>query len=246
MEVKIGTVETAKEEKLKKRKKLSSSITSGGSDGHNKRGRGGGGSGGGGDNFDDKNPASEIEGFKPKKLKIMMWFLLVVVLMTFSGLISAYLVLATNRTVEWKPFYLPLQVWISTVLILASTFTIEKAKRRIEFHQESAKRWLLATTVLGAMFIASQMLLWLKLFREGVYVQGNPYAGLFYILTIVHAVHVLGGILGLGYVVLRAWERTFNTEELLRRKTSATVLSWYWHTMDMLWIVIIFLLAFYR
>lgn len=244
MEVKTGKVKVTQKEELKRQKKLSSGI--GGNNNNKKRGGGGGGGGSGGDNFNDRSPVNEVEKYKPNKLKIAMWFLLVVVLMTFSGLISAYLVLATNKTVEWKPFTLPFQVWLSTALILVSTFTIERSRRIIDKDQEQAKKWLLATTVLGAMFIASQMLLWLKLFREGVYVQGNPYAGLFYILTIVHAVHVLGGILGLGYVVLRAWQSSSDKEELLRRKTSATVVSWYWHTMDVLWIVIIFLLAFYR
>lgn len=245
MEVKTGKIQVEREEEVRKRKKRSSSLTSGGGGGNNGRKRGGGG--GGGDNFDDKHHhAEEAERFRPSKLRVGMWFLLVVVLMTFGGLISAYIFIATSKNPEWKPFSLPFQVWISTALILASTFTIEVARRRISVQQDEAKRWLLATTVLGGMFIASQLVLWLRLWREGVYVQGNPYAGLFYILTIAHAVHVLGGIIGLSYLVLRTWYKTTDDEELLRRQTSATVISWYWHTMDGLWLFLLFLLAFYK
>jgi len=243
MEVKVGQIETELEERKRKKKRLSSSIGSGSGSRGGKRG----GGGGGGDDPNDKSPFEEIDHFRPGKLRVGMWFLLVIVLMTFGSLITAYIVLATNKTVEWKPFSLPFQVWISTALILASTFTIEVARRKIyQNRQSEAKNWLLATTVLGAAFIASQLMVWFRLWRFGVYVQSNPYAGLFYILTAIHAVHVLGGVIGLGYIVLRSWYKTLDKEELLRRQTSATVVSWYWHTMDGLWIVLLALLAFYR
>ncbi len=243
MEIQTGHVDIEREEKVRTHKRRSSGLTGGGG-GNNGRKKGGGG---GGDNFDDKNPINEAEQFRPNKLRIGMWFLLVVVLMTFGGLISAYLVIATNKTAEWKPFNLPFQVWISTFLILASTFTIEMSRRKLFLNQQkSARDWLLATTILGAMFIASQLMLWFRLWKMGVYLQGNPYAGLFYILTIAHAIHVIGGIIGLGYIVLRAWNKTANTEEILRRQTSATVVSWYWHTMDGLWLILLGLLVFYK
>jgi cytochrome c oxidase subunit 3 len=240
MEVKVGQVKTeVGEERKKKRKRLSSSIGSGSS--------GKGGNGGGGDDPGGKDSFEDIQRFQPNKLRVGMWFLLVVVIMTFSGLITAYIFLATNKTAEWKTFSLPFQVWISTALIFLSTLTIEIARRKFNQNQQlEAKKWLLATTILGAAFISSQLLVWIRLLRLGIYVESNPYAGLFYILTIVHAVHVLGGIIGLGYLVLRSWNKAFDEEEILRRQTSATVLSWYWHTIDGLWIVLLVLLAFYR
>ncbi|GIU83173.1 MAG: hypothetical protein D6687_00805 [Acidobacteria bacterium] len=244
MEIKVGQIETRIEEGKKKKKRLSSSIDGGSG------GRGGRRGGGGGDDGDDPSNRShfeEIEQFRPRKLRVGMWFLLVVVLMTFGALMSAYIFLATSKTVEWKPFSLPFQVWVSTALILASTFTIEIARRKLDQNKQAeARKWLSATVVLGGAFIASQLMVWLRLWQLGVYVQNNPYAGLFYILTIVHAVHVIGGIIGLGYLVLRSWNETSDQEELLRRQTSATVTSWYWHTMDGLWIVLLILLAFYR
>ena len=176
-----------------------------------------------------------------------MWFLLLVVVMTFGGLISAYVVISTNGVAEWQPFNLPRAVWISTTLILLSSATYHFANSKLQSNQQqSAKKWLLATTVLGAMFISSQLLAWLELVRQGIYVKGNPYAGFFYILTFVHAAHVLGGIALLGYIVLRTWNETVNEGELLRRKTFSKVAGWYWHFMGGLWILLFLLLQFWK
>jgi cytochrome c oxidase subunit 3 len=132
-------------------------------------------------------------------------------------------------------------------LILASsiTYTISQKALNLE-NQEKAKKWLLATTVFGGMFIASQILSWLELVRRGVYVESNPYAGFFYILTGVHAIHVVGGIAVLSYVVLRTWHKTSSDEELSKRKTISNAVGWYWHFMDALWIVLFLLLGFWK
>jgi cytochrome c oxidase subunit 3 len=244
--MKVGTVETI-EEKEKKRK-IRSSLTSGfGSNGGNRNGGGGGGSDGGDNNSRNNDSFEEAETYSSNKFRIAMWFLLLVVLMTFGGLISAYVVISTNGVMEWKPFDLPIQVWISTNLILASsiTYTISQKALNLE-NQEKAKKWLLATTVFGGMFIASQILSWLELVRRGVYVESNPYAGFFYILTGVHAIHVVGGIAVLGYVVLRTWQKTSSDEELSKRKTISNAVGWYWHFMDALWIVLFLLLGFWK
>lgn len=244
MSIDVGTLETTVEKETKRKRRPG---LSGGNSGGGRRRGGGGGGGDNGDNRNDERPFEELEEFRPNKLRVGMWFLLVVVLMTFGGLISAYIVLATNRTLEWKPFALPIQIWISTFLILLSTAAYEIARRKL-FRDEQipAKNWLLATTVFGGMFIASQLLAWFQLVRMGVYVAGNPYAGFFYILTAVHAIHVFGGICALGYIVLRTWHETRNEEELFKRKTAATVVGWYWHAMDGLWLVLFLLLGFYK
>ena len=176
-----------------------------------------------------------------------MWFLLVVVMMTFGGLIGAYIVISTNGVLEWRPFDLPFQIWVSTALIVASSITYKIAQRAIfQNKQPKAKNWLLVTTILGGTFISSQLLAWFALYNRGVYVASNPYAGFFYILTAVHAVHVLGGIIALGSVVLRTWQPTANAELLEKRQTYAQVVGWYWHFMDALWIVLVLLLGFWK
>lgn len=249
MSLEIGTAETSTNVEPEKKRRRSS-LSGGGSPGNGGRRRGGGGGGGddgGGDNRNKDRNFEEIEEFRPNKLRVAMWFMLLVVIMTFGGLISAYIVLSTNQDLEWKPFALPYQVWISTALILASSFCYRTAHLKLnDNRQMQAKKWLLATTVLGGMFISSQILLWFQLARAGVYMQSNPYAGFFYILTAVHALHVFGGICALGYIVLRAWRETDSEDELMRRKNAATVVGWYWHFMDGLWLVLLLLLGFFK
>ncbi len=242
----IGTIETTVEEKERQRRaNLSSGIGGGGN-----RNRGGGGNNGG-DNGGGNNPKDDFteqtEPYSSNKLRIAMWFLLLVVIMTFGGLIGAYIVISTNGVMEWKPFDLPIQVWVSTFLILASSLTYKIAQRAIDSNkQQKARNWLLATTVFGGIFIASQILAWFELVRRGVYVQSNPYAGFFYILTAVHAVHVLGGIAALGYVVLRTWQETSSNAEIIKRQQISNAVGWYWHFMDGLWIVLFLLLGFWK
>ena len=242
--MKVGTVETLPPEK---KKKLRRSGFSGGNAPSNSGG-GGGNNGGGGDNNNPKKQDShEIEQFQPNKSRILMWFLLTVVVMTFGGLIGAYIVISTNGVLEWRPFDLPFQIYVSTVLILASSVTYKIAQRAIfRDNQPKAKNWLIATTILGGTFISSQILAWFTLAASGVYVASNPYAGFFYILTAVHAVHVLGGIIALGSVVLRTWQPATSEELLEKRKTYAQVVGWYWHFMDALWLVLVALLGFWK
>lgn len=244
--MKVGTLETAVEEKKSQRRaSLSSGLGSGGN-----KNRGGGGGGGGNDGGDNSRKHDYIEEAEPhpsNKFRILMWFLLLVVLMTFGGLISAYIVVSTNGVMEWQPFNLPKAVWVSTVLILASSVTYKIAQSALNTaNQGKAKTWFLATTVLGGMFIASQLLAWFELVRRGVYVQSNPYAGFFYILTAVHAVHVIGGIVALGFIVLRTWEKTASSEELNKRQQVSNAVAWYWHFMGALWLVLFTLLGFWK
>jgi cytochrome c oxidase subunit 3 len=242
MELEVGTVEELENEPGQKAKPVSS-RSRGGSNGNN-RNRGGGG--GGGDRSDDDKTPSKDE-FRPDKYRVGMGLILLVVLMTFGGLIGAYVVLATNQALEWKPFSLPFQVWISTALIIVSSIDYELAKKSLlEGNQSKARKWFLITAILGAVFIASQLLAWFNLVNQGYYATGNPYAGLFYILTAVHAVHVVGGIISLVFIVLKTQVTTDDADELLKRQWFARVVGWYWHFIGVLWLVLFALLGFYK
>jgi cytochrome c oxidase subunit III len=234
----VGTAETIAEvEELRKRR-------TGSLGGSNSPTGGGRNPGGPGSNGPGDDKAADDTRFIPEKSRLLTGFLLLVVAMTFGGLMAAYIVLATNRSLEWQPFALPIQVWISTVLIIVSSITYHFAKTKLDHDKrQAAKKWFVFTTFLGAAFISSQILSWLELTKRGLYMQGNPYAGFFYILTAVHAVHVLGGIIALGSVLLRVWH---NDETIAKRKTIAQVVGWYWHFMGGIWIVLFMLLGFWR
>lgn len=209
-------------------------------------GSGGGNSGGGGDNSND-DTSGQISRFDSQKSRILTFFLLLAILMTFGGLIAAYVVIATNNVAEWKPFDLPIQVWISTIIILASSITYHLAQTSIERNKHQATMtWMIITTVLGAAFLSSQIMSWIALTDRGLYMSGNPYAGFFYVLTAVHAVHVLGGITALGSVLLRSWLPTVDADSIKKRAALAQVVGWYWHFMGALWLFLFVLLGFWK
>lgn len=241
----VGTAEITELPGKEKKPKSGLRLTSG-----NNPGKGGGKNGGGGDGG-DRDPGSdqsqEEQQFLPQKSKFVTGFLLVVVFMTFAGVLAAYMVIATNGVAEWRPFSLPTPVWISTFLILISSIAYHIAKKAFDgSYQIKARKWLIVTTVLGGMFIGSQLVAWLELVKRGMYVYSNPYAGFFYILTGLHAVHVIGGIIALGTIILRSWIPTADEMELLKRQTLANVVGWYWHFLGGLWLVLFIMLGFWK
>lgn len=236
----IGTAETiAQTEELRRR----AASSRGGSNFPN----GGRDPGGPGSNGPSDDETADDTLFVPEKSRLLTGFLLLVVAMTFGGLMAAYVVLATNRSLEWQPFALPIQVWISTAIIIASSVAYYFATTNLDRDQRSvAKKWFIVTTILGAAFISSQILSWFELSKRGLYVQGNPFAGFFYILTAVHAVHVAGGIVALGSVLLRVWHPAAGSAAPQKNKAIAHVVGWYWHFMGGIWIVLFLLLGFWQ
>jgi cytochrome c oxidase subunit 3 len=190
-------------------------------------------------------PESEIN--TGDKSRIITAFVLLVVLMTFGGLLAAYAVLATNRSIEWSPFDLPVQVWMSTAIILASSITYGIGQRAIfAKNVDGTRKFMVATAALGGVFVASQLIAWVALVQRGYYMEGNPYAGFFYILTAVHALHVIGGVVALGTILLRSWYPAVTIEEQAYRENMSRSIGWYWHFVGGLWIVLLLFLGLWK
>ncbi len=163
------------------------------------------------------------------------------ILMFFMALTSAYIV-RKGVAADWKPITLPRVLWFNTLVLLASSVTIEKARRQLrQVGLDSFRRWWALTTALGLLFLAGQLLAWRQLAAAGVYVASNPSSSFFYLLTAAHGLHLLGGIVGLLYIALRSWQRS-----RLTRDDAAEVTSIYWHFMDGLWVFLLLLLQLGR
>lgn len=246
--MKVGHVTPINEADDVRKQRRSRFVSGGRADSGN---GGNGGNGGGGD--DGSGDRRGFDAYDTSvdpaldKAKFVTWFLLLVVLMTFGGMLGAYVVLSTNGAAEWRPFDLPPQVWLSTALILVSSVTYQLATNAFfNGKYDYSRKMLIATTVLGATFISSQILVWLEMVNRGLYMSGNPYAGFFYILTAAHAIHVLGGIIALGAILLRTWNETTYRPEIVYRQNLARSVGWYWHFMGALWIVLFVMLGFWR
>ena len=173
------------------------------------------------------------------------WVLIAGVVMLFTALASAYIVRSAASN-DWQPIAMPKVLWLSTALILISSITIEVSRRRLKQQPAGYGRWLTITVALGLAFLASQILAWRQLVRQGVYLASNPYNSFFYLFTAAHGLHLLGGILALGYLRLRTTTKRNTVEGELRRVGAADAATIYWHFMDGLWVVLFLLLFLWK
>jgi cytochrome c oxidase subunit 3 len=159
------------------------------------------------------------------------------ILMFFLGLCSAFL--ALKRVSEtWVPLHLPRILWLNTAILLASSYTLEGARRRLSAIDFSGFRKLWrVTTILGILFLAGQLIAWVQLVAMGVYIASNQATSFFYIFTAAHAAHLLGGVAALLYVSVSDFEKG-----QISRLTAVEITSYYWHFMDGLWVVLLVLL----
>ena len=173
----------------------------------------------------------EREGPAFDSAKVGLWVFLGSLTMLFAAFTSAYLVRSAGS--DWAPLQVPSMLWINTVVLLLSSVTIELGRRAFESWRPLAfRKWMSVTFLLGALFIAGQFLAWRQLAEQGIFLGSNPHSSFFYVLTGVHAVHVLGGIVALLYVMVQSWRY-----QLTPGASSAPVLcATYWHFVDAVWI----------
>lgn len=198
------------------------------------RNQGGDGGSGGGDGSGRKPRPSPQANLRRYHTAIIL--AMVSIVMFFMALASTFLV--RKRASDWVPVHLPFMVWVNTIVLLASSVTIELARRKLAIADRKGFRtfWQI-TTALGMMFVVGQVIAWRQLVDQGFYVGTNPASSFFYIFTAAHGVHLLGGVCALVYVLLRNFEKT-----QLSQSVAAEVTSYYWHFMDGLWLFLLVLL----
>ncbi|HYW74162.1 MAG TPA: cytochrome c oxidase subunit 3 [Pyrinomonadaceae bacterium] len=184
--------------------------------------------------------------FSPARYRIGVWAAIGSILMLFVALTSAYIVRSASSD-DWRRIAMPKILWVSTALLIVSSITIELSRRSLKSRHDAAySRWLLNTVVLGVGFVASQLIAWRQLVRQGVYMASNPYNSFFYLLTGAHGLHVLGGLGALAYLVLTTRRVAKSIDGELRRTGAADAVAIYWHFMDALWIGLFALLMFWK
>jgi len=180
------------------------------------------------------------------RYRIGMWVALASVTMMFTSLSSAYIVRA-NTANDWVSLPMPRVLIVSTILILASSVTLELARRKLKASLTKAyTQWVVITVALGGAFLVSQLFAWQQLKAWGLYLASNPHSSFFYLLTGAHAVHLLGGLLGLSWLWLRSRSVTHEAAVLSKRRASTDAVTIYWHFMDALWIYLFLLLFLWR
>jgi len=184
--------------------------------------------------------------------------------MVFISLTSAYIFRRglptfqgeTNSYVrDWGSVELPWALLgINTAILLLSSVTMELARRKaarqaalapvtsipgISLGEEKNFPWLGVTVVLGFSFLLGQWLAWGELHTRGFFVDTNPSSSFAFLLTVAHAVHLVGGMIAL----IWAASASLLHKPLEARRIAVDITAWYWHFMAVLWIYIFLLLG---
>jgi cytochrome c oxidase subunit 3 len=186
-----------------------------------------------------------VKEYSPPPASTGIWVGLAAITMTFAAFTSA-LVVRQGSATDWQHITLPPILYFNTVVIIASSVVLEIARRRIAAFMggprdkngdsaASPARWLYLTLALGLLFVAGQTFAWVRLRAQGFGMAANVSYAFFYVLTVAHAVHLLGGLGGM----LRVIGKLHNTT---LRKSTLDATSRYWHFMGALWLYLLLLL----
>ena len=219
-----------------------------------KPGLGGVAPGSGGPPPDSGDPKDWPPGFTrddatvPQKYRTGIWVGLASILMLFVSLTSAYIVRQRppeggDTPNDWTWIEMPAVLWFSTAVLVMSSGTLEWARRLLKRNDyRRFNIWITLTTLLGIVFLVGQVLAWQQLKEQGTYSSASPHGWFFYLLTGLHAAHLLGGVVALLYVTIAALRLRIG----LKRRAAVDVTATYWHFMDGLWLYLFFLLFFWK
>jgi cytochrome c oxidase subunit 3 len=167
-----------------------------------------------------------------------IWIALFAITMSFAAFTSALFI--RQASTDWTHIAAPRVLFASTAVLLVSSFMMEASRRELDgkpgskvHEQGRGLGFVAATVLLGLTFVAGQYLAWRNLAAQGLYLATNPNSSFFYLLTGVHALHVLGGIAALLYLFIQLAVQKFVRRNLLRGVVV------YWHFMAALWIYLL-------
>lgn len=163
--------------------------------------------------------------------KFALWLGIGSIVMMFAGLTSAHIV--RHAQGNWVNYRLPAVFWVSTITIVLSSVTmamgIKAFKNRL---MPRFKMLITLTLVLGILFGVFQWMGFKTLYAENIRVDGNPSESFLFIIAGLHLLHILGGLVALLIVFLRA----FRTKVKVYNATGLEIVGTYWHFVDALWI----------
>jgi cytochrome c oxidase subunit 3 len=167
-----------------------------------------------------------------------IWIALFAITMSFAAFTSALFI--RQASTDWTHIAAPRILFISTAVLLLSSCVMEMSRREFDGASDSQIKdrgkgliLLAATLVLGLAFVGGQYLAWRQLAAQGLYLATNPNSSFFYLLTGVHALHVLGGIVALVYLLAKLAARG----SVRRNLVNGVVV--YWHFMAALWLYLL-------
>ena len=175
--------------------------------------------------------------------RVGLWVFLGVV----TSLFSLFMIMYAERAEfpDWRPLPDPQLLWINTAFLILGSLAFQLARNATRHDTLSGvKRNLTAGGIFTIVFIAGQLLVWRQLTSSGYYFPSNPANTFFYLVTGLHALHLLGGLWVWARTTLRVWRGLSNLDmaEIGRIRLSVQLCSVYWHFLLLLWLVLFYFL----
>ena len=167
-----------------------------------------------------------------------MWLFIVSIIMLFAAFTSAYLVRKAEG--NWVEFEMPSLFSYSTGVLILSSISMHYSLLAAKKDQFNALRMSISITfVLGLLFLVMQFYGWIQLVEMNVYFVGNPSGSFVYVLSGLHGLHLVSGLVVLIFALVAAFRLKINAKQLTQIKICST----YWHFLDALWLYLfVFLL----
>ncbi|MBL8174371.1 MAG: cytochrome c oxidase subunit 3 [Bryobacterales bacterium] len=160
----------------------------------------------------------------------------------FFGAFTSAMVVRRGASNDWKGIPAPDLLWVNTGILALSSVAVEKARRHLR--EGNRKNFNIAwstASLLGALFIAGQILVWKDLRAAGVFLNSHPGSAFFYVGTVAHAAHLAGGWIAMAFLNWQALRWTLGPG----KRTAVDVASIYWHFLGLLWVYLLWLFRFW-
>lgn len=175
--------------------------------------------------------------------KMMLWFGIISLIMSFAGWTSAFVV-SSSRPDWLKDFVLPNAFVISTAVIVLSSLSFLLAKKALKNgNSKLTSMWLIVTLILGVIFIFNQFSGFQQIIDLGYNFTGptsNVTMSYIYLIAVVHILHVLVGLICLIVVIYNHFKQKYNANKMLGFELAST----FWHFIDILWVYLFLFLYF--
>jgi cytochrome c oxidase subunit 3 len=185
----------------------------------------------------ERGYVSDSHGFSLPTAKVFLSIFLGVVTAIFGLLTAAYFIRMTYA--DWQSLPVPALLWLNTAILILSSVALQWARTSAGHQQADRVRWgLLAGGALAFAFLVGQFLVWQQLGSLGYFVDTNPSNSFFYLITGLHGLHLLGGLVAWLRASLRLW-RGAETDKI---RMSVELCAVYWHFLLLVWLVMFGLL----
>jgi cytochrome c oxidase subunit 3 len=178
--------------------------------------------------------------------RIALWVFLAVITSLFGLFISAYFIRmghghgAEHGISDWHSVTKPPILWFNTAMLILSSIAMQAARGTLKSNKRArVSGYLYAGGAFAILFLAGQLIAWHQLYDSGFGLRNGPAGAFFYVLTGVHGLHLLGGLIVWLKTVMRMRRRAV---ELINVRLSIELCTVYWHYILLVWLVMFALL----